>query len=661
MTATWDALRASVQPPVQHVGNVAARFVMPPFSVLDTMSADWQARKRQWLALGLQSEVGRGLQGGVGAVPMTGSAGDWNKAMRDGQADARAFRLDLMRGEDGGAYAYSKADGAAKADTVALWDDGPAAVDAYGVSIFDPVLCELVYRWWAPPGGSVLDPFAGGSVRGVVASQLGHPYLGVDLSQRQVEANQQQAVTICSDPVPMWLTGDSLQVVPLLTGQHDLVFTCPPYYDLEQYSTDPLDLSAMPTYAEFLVAYRAILRAASARLRDGRFAVVVVSEVRDKAGHYVGLVPDTVRAMTDAGLAYYNEAILVNSAGSLPLRITKQFEAGRKLGRRHQNVLVFLKGQQPRGWSYDRDAPPDPQLDLGLPVVLSTAAPVDTVLVGDLTAVDAPGRADDPPAPTDTTPAADVAAQADGPREGGYWAAVDTSADDYRDPAWVDAAPWLLVDPLGRTPVDHSDTLRDADGNVWDRATGALVERAALEVPTLSGSEVAARYEAAMTAALHKHLRVPVTAVQRATDEQDLHHATDFVAMAGANQVGYRVRDIGEPSGGPDRDRLYPRDFTLRSRARHGGLTELDKVKAGEPRWYIYAWGAAGGLLAAWVIVDMDLLRDQKAWAWASRPQRNADGSEFIGIPLWRMSDAGLIVAASAGVRAVEQRVGDLA
>ena len=29
---------------------------------------------------------------------------------------------------------------------------------------------------------------------------------------------------------------------------------------------------------------------------------------------------------------------------SLPIRITKQFNAGRKAGRMHQDVLVFLKG-----------------------------------------------------------------------------------------------------------------------------------------------------------------------------------------------------------------------------------------------------------------------------------------------------------------------------
>ena len=49
-------------------------------------------------------------------------------------------------------------------------------------------------------------------------------------------------------------------------------------------------------------------------------------------------------AFRRAGLDFYNEAILITSAGSLPIRAGKQFEATRKLGKTHQNVLVFVKG-----------------------------------------------------------------------------------------------------------------------------------------------------------------------------------------------------------------------------------------------------------------------------------------------------------------------------
>jgi DNA modification methylase len=64
---------------------------------------------------------------------------------------------------------------------------------ATGTSIFDPALCELAYRWFCPPGGLVLDPFAGGSVRGIVAAKCGRLYIGIDLSERLVAANRAQA------------------------------------------------------------------------------------------------------------------------------------------------------------------------------------------------------------------------------------------------------------------------------------------------------------------------------------------------------------------------------------------------------------------------------------------------------------------------------------
>ena len=79
-------------------------------------------------------------------------------------------------------------------------------------------------------------------------------------------------------------------------------------------------------------------------LKNDRFACFVIGEVRDKRGNYYGFVPDTIAAFEAAGLKYYNEAILVTSAGSLPIRAGKQFTASRKVGKTHQNILVFLKG-----------------------------------------------------------------------------------------------------------------------------------------------------------------------------------------------------------------------------------------------------------------------------------------------------------------------------
>ena len=97
-----------------------------PFSVLDTRTKEWKQRKEYWITTqGIQSELGR---------------------------------------ED------------TQSKTI-FWD-----TPSTNVSIFDPVLCELMYDWFSPKGGMVLDPFAGGSVRGIVAEEMGRRYIGYDIN-----------------------------------------------------------------------------------------------------------------------------------------------------------------------------------------------------------------------------------------------------------------------------------------------------------------------------------------------------------------------------------------------------------------------------------------------------------------------------------------------
>lgn len=147
---------------------------------------------------------------------------------------------------------------------------------------------------------------------------------------------------------PFWVCSDSRAIDSIFTeGQRfDLVFSCPPYADLEVYSDDPADISTMD-YRDFMEAYRDIIAKSVARLQDNRFAFWVVGEVRDERGLMRGFVRDTIQAFEDAGARLYNEAVLVTAAGSLPLRAGRMFRAARKLGKGHQNVLVFLKGDHP--------------------------------------------------------------------------------------------------------------------------------------------------------------------------------------------------------------------------------------------------------------------------------------------------------------------------
>jgi len=180
-------------------------------------------------------------------------------------------------------------------------------------------------------------------VRGIVAGLLGFKYHGIDLRPEQIAANEAQRELIAPDADIQWAVGDSnlkLAEAP----EADFLFSCPPYGDLEQYSDDPNDLSAM-TWNGFVKMYMSIIKNGLARLKPNRFACFVVGEYRDKqTGLYRGFVPLTCASFMGAGAALYNEAILITSVGSLPIRVTKQFETSRKLGKTHQNVLIFCKG-----------------------------------------------------------------------------------------------------------------------------------------------------------------------------------------------------------------------------------------------------------------------------------------------------------------------------
>lgn len=362
-------------------GALAREFGCPPFSVLDTRQGYWQERKREWLALGLRSELGRGdvMPSGASSVylgtaadghmdsssPLNGRKANaipggsrWPTMGPDGtiwRGDSRSrpiAKTEAEIREQATRRAADQASNVTGAPPLPDWADNGVENMAPGTSIFDPVLCELSYRWYTAPGATVLDPFAGGSVRGIVAAYCDRSYLGVDLRPEQVAANVEQWDTIsgqtprAGESRPVWVTGDSRQLDELLPAgdEFDMLFSCPPYFDLEVYSDDPDDLSRAGSYDEFLAAYQHILALAAARLRDDRFAVLVVSEIRDKQGRYRGFVPDTIRACQAVGLQLYNEAALVNMLGSLPLRVRRQFGAARKLGRSHQNVLTFVKG-----------------------------------------------------------------------------------------------------------------------------------------------------------------------------------------------------------------------------------------------------------------------------------------------------------------------------
>lgn len=74
-------------------GNLSARFGVPPFSVLNARDGWWQDRKRAWLALGIQSELGRGsnaldMSASMAGITDPAEVEAWNERRRKGAGQA---------------------------------------------------------------------------------------------------------------------------------------------------------------------------------------------------------------------------------------------------------------------------------------------------------------------------------------------------------------------------------------------------------------------------------------------------------------------------------------------------------------------------------------------------------------------------------------------
>jgi len=290
------------------------KYILPPYSVIDLNKTEYKNRAKRYIKMGIKSEIGRSS-----AVYTASSSKDTNKI------------YELEKGWSDGAKKYRER----------------LVGKNKGVSVFNPFVCEVLYNWFCPENGTILDPFAGGSVRGIMANYLGYKYTGIELRKEQVESNREQGLDVLDvNNQPQWYVGDSEKVTQELQAEYDFIFSCPPYANLEVYSDLDDDISNME-YPLFLEKYSKIIKNSCEKLKDGCFAVFVVSEVRKKGkggyfGGYIGFVSDTINCFKDAGMDYYNEIIMINNTGNAGLRADKYMRT-KKVVRVHQNILVFKK------------------------------------------------------------------------------------------------------------------------------------------------------------------------------------------------------------------------------------------------------------------------------------------------------------------------------
>ena len=277
---------------IKAIQRLEDKFIVPPFSILNARDGKWQDRKKYWKDL----------------IKDTGITRDTGN-----QTNTRYRSIE--------GFSASRED------------------ENVG-SVLDPVLSEIIIKWFGLENSKMFDCFSGDTVFGYVSSYLGNTFKGIELRQSQVDFNNDRTKGFNAN----YICDDGRNILNHIEeNSQDLLFSCPPYFDLEVYSDLSNDASNQKEYKDFLNILDLAFGNAIKCLKDNRFAVIVCGDVRDKKGNYYRF-PDHIKEIFEKNnMPLYNELVLIDPVGNLQMRVGKYMEH-RKVGKTHQNVLVFYKG-----------------------------------------------------------------------------------------------------------------------------------------------------------------------------------------------------------------------------------------------------------------------------------------------------------------------------
>ena len=294
----WDTTEEEAREASDEVSakKLSDRYIVPPFSILDTRQGYWKERKKIWNEL----------------------IGD-DGCTRDNKNN----------------YINKNPDN---------WENKPykgGIVREKSVSILDPVMAEVVCEWYGIDKGKSFDVFAGDTAFGYVSSSKGMSFTGIELREEQAAINNERTKSLTAK----YICDDGRNVLKHIEEEsQDLLFSCPPYYNLEVYSNDERDASNQQSYDDFIKIIEEAFSNAVKCLKNNRFAVVVVGDVRDrKTGAYYCFQDDIKRIFRNNGLVLYNEIVLIQPIGNAALRANVNMR-NRKTVKVHEYVLVFYKG-----------------------------------------------------------------------------------------------------------------------------------------------------------------------------------------------------------------------------------------------------------------------------------------------------------------------------
>lgn len=206
-------------------------------------------------------------------------------------------------------------------------------------SEFHSELAELILRYWSLNGSIVCDPFSGRATRAVITEKLNRKYIGYEVSPSTINRVTSHFNKVGVEPTIHQSDGTKLERTE--DDSVDLVFTCPPYYNIEKYESVDGQMSDKPTYESFMESMNEASKNCFRVLKDGTFCVWVVGDFRE-GGKLRNFHGDMIDSMVNSGFDYHDIIIIENISPFAALQMGK-VASKRYSSKIHEYILVFRK------------------------------------------------------------------------------------------------------------------------------------------------------------------------------------------------------------------------------------------------------------------------------------------------------------------------------
>ena len=146
---------------------------------------------------------------------------------------------------------------------------------------FTMALAEAVIGRYSPPGGWVLDPFAGYATTLVAACRLGRRCVGVELLEERAQAAARRL-----EGAGHLVIGDARRLGHMLNLEVDLCFTSPPYMSAVGHAENPLTgyTTLDGVYSTYLDELGDVFRQVAHLLRPSAYVVINVADTGPGGG-----------------------------------------------------------------------------------------------------------------------------------------------------------------------------------------------------------------------------------------------------------------------------------------------------------------------------------------------------------------------------------------